>query len=200
MDYATIQDVIALKRLLTTDEQNRAARLIPIVCTLIRYEAEKTGRNFDDMIERSELVPCVDAFTASENRAEYSLTKEPRGFVKVNVNGEDLDPSGYSVEGKTLTLNAVPPTNALIYVSYSYRGLFEVAKGVVCDVVMRELNTPGNQLPATSYSESAGSVSQSYSLPNSSGSVKLWPSDLKALGLKRQKLDAINMMKPRRGC
>ena len=78
--------------------------------------------------------------------------------------------------------------------------LANIAKGVVCDAVIRELNTPGNQLPATSYSEGAGNVSQSYSLPNSSGSVKLWPSDLKALGLKRQQISALNLMKPRKGC
>lgn len=78
--------------------------------------------------------------------------------------------------------------------------LANIAKGVVCDAVVRELNTPGNQLPATSYSESAGSVSQSYSLPNSSGAIKLWPSDLKALGLKRQQIRVIDMMPPRRGC
>lgn len=68
-----------------------------------------------------------------------------------------------------------------------------VVKAVTCDVIIRELNTPGNQLPATSYSESAGSVSQSYSLPNSSGAIKLWPSDEKALGFKRQQLGAIDM-------
>ena len=75
-----------------------------------------------------------------------------------------------------------------------------IVKAVTCDVVIRELNTPGNQLPATSFSESAGSVSQSYSLPNSSGAIKLWPSDEKALGLRRQKIDAIDLMTPRRGC
>ena len=87
-----------------------------------------------------------------------------------------------------------------ILVRYDYRGLADVAKSVTCDVVMRELNTPGGMLPATSFSEGAGSVSQSFSLPNSSGAIKLWPSDLKALGLKRQKLDALNLMKPRRRC
>ena len=71
--------------------------------------------------------------------------------------------------------------------------LAEVAKAVVADAVMRELNTPGNQLPATSYSEAAGGVSQSYSLPNASGSIKLWPSDLKALGIKRQKIGVISL-------
>lgn len=71
--------------------------------------------------------------------------------------------------------------------------LAEIAKAVVADVVMRELNTPGMQMPATSYSEAVGGVSQSYSMPNASGAIKLWPSDLKALGLKRQKIGAIDM-------
>ena len=75
--------------------------------------------------------------------------------------------------------------------------LIEVARAVVVDAVMRELNTPGNQLPATSYSEAAGGVSQSYSLPIASGSIKLWPSDLKALGIKRQKIGVIPLW---RGC
>lgn len=75
--------------------------------------------------------------------------------------------------------------------------LVEVAKAVVVDAVMRELNTPGNQLPATSYSEAAGGVSQSYSLPNASGSIKLWPSDLKALGIRRQKIGVVPLWK---GC
>lgn len=78
--------------------------------------------------------------------------------------------------------------------------LANIAKGVVCDAVMRELNTPGTQLPATSYSEAAGGVSQSYSLPNSSGAIRLWPSDLKTLGLKRQQISALDLMKPRRRC
>lgn len=71
--------------------------------------------------------------------------------------------------------------------------LADVAKAVVCDVVMREINTPGNQIPVTSYSEGAGGVTQSYSLPNTSGALKLWPSDKKALGLMKQKLGAIDL-------
>ena len=73
--------------------------------------------------------------------------------------------------------------------------LVEVAKAVVVDTVMRELNTPGNQFPATTYSEAAGGVSQSYTLPNASGSIKLWPSDLKALGIRRQKIGVIPLWK-----
>lgn len=66
-----------------------------------------------------------------------------------------------------------------------------VAKAVTVDVVMRELNTPGTQVPATQYSESAGSVSTSYSLPNGSGRIALWPSDLKSLGFRRQQIGSL---------
>ena len=129
-DYATVQDIIDLKRPLTAEEQTRATNLIPIVCDCIRYEASKVGKDFDQMIEMNEA-------------------------------------------------------------------LANVAKAVTVDVVMRELNTPGSQRPATSYSEAAGGVSQSYSLPNASGRISLWPSDLKALGLRRQKIGSISMMTER---
>lgn len=132
-NYATVADIQSLKRSLTQEEQDRANSLIPVISSLIRIEAKKVGRNFNQMI------------------------------------ADDPD-------------------------------LADVAKGVVCDVVMRELNTPGTQLPATSYSEAAGGVSQSYSLPNSSGSIKLWPSDLKTLGLKRQQISALSLMKERKEC
>ena len=127
-DYATVQDVINLKRPLTSEEQTRAGYLIPIISNLIRVEAQRTGRDYDQMIVDTPI-------------------------------------------------------------------LVDVAKSVTCDVVVRELNTPGTQLPATSYSEGAGGVTQSYTLPNSSGAIKLWPSDLKALGLRVQKIDALNLMK-----
>lgn len=132
-DYATIQDVINLKRSLTSEEQTRAGYLIPIISNLIRVEAQRTGRDYDQMIVETPI-------------------------------------------------------------------LADVAKSVTCDVVIREINTPGTQLPATSYSEGAGGVTQSYTLPNSSGAIKLWPSDMKALGLKVQKIDALNLMKKRVGC
>lgn len=129
-DYATVTDIIEMKRALTAEESARASYLIPVVCDEMRYESDKVGKDLDEMI----------------------------------ANNSDLA---------------------------------AVAKAVTVDVVMRELNTPGNQLPATSYQEAAGGVSQSYSLPNASGRIALWPSDLKALGLRRQKIDAIPLWK---GC
>ena len=196
-DYATINDITQLKRSLTSDEQIRATHLIPIICSLIRWEAKKSGRDFDEMIYQSELVSIVDAFTGDGTKTTFTLSNASQGLVTVTVNGEEWNPNGYTVTGRTLTFSEIIPMGEIL-VMYQYRALADVVRGVVCDIVIRELNTPGNQLPATSYSESAGNVSQTYSLPNSSGSIKLWPSDLKTLGLKNQKIDAINLMTPRK--
>lgn len=125
-DYATVADIQNMKRTLSAAEQERATYLLPVVSDIIRYEAAKVGKDFDEMISESPYLASV-------------------------------------------------------------------AKAVTVDVVMRELNTPGTQLPSTSYSEAAGGVSQSYSLPNASGRIALWPSDLKALGLRRQQIGALNL-------
>lgn len=200
-DYATVADIQTLKRPLTASEQERAAALIPLVSSLIRYEAKKTGRDFDRMVYESEIIPTIDDFDVedTEEPTSITLTNDPvNSRVIIVANGAEVPADDYVVLGRDISFTY--PITGQILVRYDYHGLADVAKCVTCDVVMRELNTPGNMLPTTSYSEGAGSVSQSFSLPNSSGAIKLWPSDLKALGLKRQKLDALNLMKPRRRC
>ena len=123
-DFATLNDIQTLKRSLTAAEQTRASALLPVVSDIIRYEAQKVGKD-------------ADALVAS-------------------------DPA-----------------------------FANVVKAVTVDVVMRELNTPGTQLPATQYAESAGSVSMSYSIPNGSGRIALWPSDMKSLGFRRQQIGSL---------
>ena len=196
-DYATVTDIQNLKRTLTNAEQTRAGFLIPIVCSLIRYEAKKTGRDYDQMILESETVPLIDTFTGNGTTTEFTLSYVPCSVPEIAVNGVVIAPTDYSITNNTLTFTNAPTGE--IWATYEYRALAEIAKGVVCDVVIRELNTPSMQLPATSYSESAGNVSQSYSLPNASGAIKLWDSDKKALGLKRQKIDVIDLMKGKKG-
>ena len=190
-NYATVEDIQTLKRPLTASEQERAEALLPVVSSLIRYEAKKTGRDFDEMIMRSELCPTVDEYTGDGEKTTFILTYTPNQVISVTVQGASVPPEAFSVSGNEITFTDAP--NGDVAVLYDYRALAEVARGVTCDVIMRELNTPGEQLPTTSYSESAGSVSQSFSLPNSSGSIKLWPSDLKTLGLRRQKIDALDL-------
>lgn len=194
MDYATVSDITRLKRSLSFDEQNRAAALIPEVSNAIRYEAQKVGKNFDEMVFLSELGSQCDQFTGDGETTEYSLTDTPVGNITVRIGNEIC--TAYTLNGDCITFDIAPEDNVEILVFYQYRILLHRAKAVTVDVVMRELNTPGTQLPATTYSEGAGSVSQSFSLPNSSGSIKLWPSDLKALGLKRQQISSIPLMNP----
>lgn len=197
MNYATVTDITRLKRSLTLDEQSRAAALIPEISDAIRYEAQKVGKNFDEMVFASELGSQWDLLNGDGDTTEFTLTDTPVGSIVVMIGNEVC--TAYTINGEELTFDEAPADGTEILVSYQYRILLHRAKAVTVDVVMRELNTPGTQLPATSYSESAGNISQSFSLPNSSGSVKLWPSDLKALGLKRQQLSAIDL-RMRGGC
>lgn len=123
-DYATVDDIIALKRPLTAEEQERAATLIPIVCDSLRYEAEKVGKNLDEMVESSTVLASV-------------------------------------------------------------------AKSVTVDVVMRELMTSTEGEPMTQMSESAlgYSVSGTYLVPG--GGLFIKRSELKRLGLARQRYGVI---------
>lgn len=125
-DYATVNDITALKRDLTAQEQERAELLIPIVCNSLRYEADKVGKDLDQMIEASEHLASV-------------------------------------------------------------------AKSVTVDVVMRELLTSTNSEPMTQISESAlgYSVSGSYLVPG--GGLFIKKSELKRLGLVRQRYGVIDL-------
>lgn len=204
-DYATVTDIIRLKRALSAEEQNRAQALIPVVCDTLRYEAIKVGKNLDEMIYSSKLGVQYDVFTADGSDTSFDLNETPVQIEQVTLNG--IATSDYTLEGSVITFNSAPAEGVEIMITYSFRVLLSVAKAVTVDIIMRELNTPGTQLPSVSYSEGAGSVNQSYALPNASGRIAPWPSDLKALGLKRQQIDTIDLMArpepplpPRRWC
>ncbi|EJU21677.1 phage Gp19/Gp15/Gp42 family protein [Mogibacterium sp. CM50] len=52
-NYATIEDIKALWKTLTTSEQERAEALLPIVCDSLRHEANMVGKDLDKMIKDS---------------------------------------------------------------------------------------------------------------------------------------------------
>ena len=58
-DYATIGDVTNLWRPMTTEETERAQELLPIISASLRTEAEKVGKDLDEMIEKSEDLALV---------------------------------------------------------------------------------------------------------------------------------------------
>ena len=89
-DYATVTDIQSLKRSMSNAEQTRAEALIPLVCSLIRYEAKKTGRDYDNMIYSSELVPVIDAVIGDGEDVSFTLSSNPQGSVKVTVGGDEV--------------------------------------------------------------------------------------------------------------
>lgn len=50
MAYATVQDVIDLKRPLTTAEAERAEKLIPIIEAELKYKARQVHKDIDEML------------------------------------------------------------------------------------------------------------------------------------------------------
>lgn len=57
--YATVQDIIDLYGSLTADEQSRSSALLPLVSNALRFEAEKVGKDLDDMIVKDENLSDV---------------------------------------------------------------------------------------------------------------------------------------------
>ena len=59
MAYATVNDVIALFRALTPEEQQRVTSLLPIVEDELRQRAHDVGKDLDDMINNGDVLPNV---------------------------------------------------------------------------------------------------------------------------------------------
>ena len=117
---ATIEDVLTLTTL-TSEQMDKAEKLLEVVSDRLRFEAEKVGKNLDDMISDSEVYAKVVA-------------------------------------------------------------------SVIAGIVERTVKLAGNaNMIASQYSESALGYSYSATVPNAGESLYIKNSELKALGLKRQK-------------
>lgn len=125
-DFATVEDLETLWRLLKSDERKRAEALLKIVSDSLRVEAKKIGKDLDVLV------------------AEDS--------------------------------------------SFS-----SVVKSVTVDVVARTLMTSTEQEPMTQFAESAlgYSVSGSYLVPG--GGLFIKDSELKRLGLKKQRFGVMEI-------
>lgn len=123
--YATVSDLASLWRAMTTEEQQRASALLPVISASLRQEAKRRGRDLDAMI------------------------------------AEDPD-------------------------------LAEVARSVAVDVCARTLMTATDQEPMSQITEGAMgySFSGSYLVPG--GGLFIKANELARLGLKRQRVGALN--------
>ena len=101
-DYATVTDVAKLWRPLTTDEATRATELIPIICDSLRYEAEKVGKNLDDMVAASTVLASVAksvtvdvvARTLMTSTDQEPATQFSQSALGYSVSGTYLVPGG----------------------------------------------------------------------------------------------------------
>lgn len=125
-NFATIEDVENLWRVLKPTERERAQNLLETVSDSLRVEANKVGKNLDAMVAES--------------------------------------------------------------VSYA-----NVAKSVTVDVVARTLMTATDQEPMTQVTESALGYSYSGSFLVPGGGLFIKDSELKRLGLKRQRYGVMNL-------
>ena len=98
MNYATIDDAIALWRPMTPDEIERAVALLPVISDSLRYEAKKVGKDLDAMIEKdAELASVAKSVTVDvvARTLNTSTTAEPISQMSQSA-------LGYSVSGTYL--------------------------------------------------------------------------------------------------
>lgn len=101
-DYATVSDVVSLWRPLTTDEAERVTALIPIVCDSLRYEAEKVGKDLDDMVAANGALASVAksvtvdvvARTLMTSTDQEPATQFSQSALGYSVSGTYLVPGG----------------------------------------------------------------------------------------------------------
>ena len=101
-NYATVQDVQDLWRTLSVAEQTRAEDLIPVICSSLRFEAQKVGKNLDVMVEedpdlaeiaKSETVDVV-ARTLMTSTNQEPVSQFSQSALGYSVSGTYLVPGG----------------------------------------------------------------------------------------------------------
>lgn len=93
MDYASVNDVIALFRALTLQEEERTEALIPIICNSLRMEAKKVGKDLDEMVEAdSDLAGVAKSVTVDivARTLNTATTGEPMSQVTQSALGYSL--------------------------------------------------------------------------------------------------------------
>lgn len=101
-EYATVQDVATLWRALSAAEQTRAGALIPVICSSLRQEAAKVGKDLDAMIEEDpdlavvakSVTVDVVARTLMTSTNQEPMTQYSEAALGYSVSGSFLVPGG----------------------------------------------------------------------------------------------------------
>ena len=62
-DFATTSDIVTLWRTLTDDEESRAEALLPIVSDSLRVEAQRVGKDLDELAETPSFASVLKSVT-----------------------------------------------------------------------------------------------------------------------------------------
>ena len=100
--FATIDDMTKLWRPMTPEETERAEGLLPVVSNRLRLEAQRVGKDIDQMIEESEAYKDVVKSVTVDIVARTLMTptdKEPmtqfsQSALGYSVQGTFLNPGG----------------------------------------------------------------------------------------------------------
>lgn len=101
-NFASIEDLIQLWRNLSDEELERAEALLPIVSNSLRYEANKVGKDLDEMIENNPYLENVAKSVTVDVVARCLMTStdtEPttqfaQSALGYSVSGTYLVPGG----------------------------------------------------------------------------------------------------------
>lgn len=89
-NFATIDDIIRLWRQISPSEILRAERLIEVVSASLRVEAQKVGKNLDDMLAQDENLAAVAASVTVDVVARTLMTstdQEPMTQISESAGG-----------------------------------------------------------------------------------------------------------------
>ena len=96
--FATVEDIELLWRELNPEEAQKAENLLPVVSDSLRYEAQKVGKNLDDMLKEDDALKNVAKSVTVDVVARALMT---------STNSEPMEQMsqsalGYSVSGTFL--------------------------------------------------------------------------------------------------
>ena len=103
-NFATIQDMAALWRPLTSAEEERAGELLTVVSDLLRDSAKRVGKDLDQMIEDEEITSSTTKSVTVDIVARALMT---------STEGEPLTQSTESALGYSFTGTYLVPGGGL---------------------------------------------------------------------------------------
>lgn len=101
MVYATVDDIMTMWRKLTLEEAEKATALIPTVGAALRLEAEKVGKDLDEMAKdptyaavlKSVVVDIVSRMLLASTE-DAPMTQESQSALGYSWSGTYLTPGG----------------------------------------------------------------------------------------------------------